>query len=92
MKKKGSYIANAKAFSKKILSVKLTAQEGKTANLDMTLFAGSSAKPESNEITASKTETTATFDLSSGDYKFFTLKNASLGAAYFSKIEITLAK
>ena len=92
MKKKGSYIANAKAFSKKILSVKLTAQEGKKANLDMTLFAGSSAKPESNEITASKTETTATFDLSSGDYKFFTLKNASLGAAYFSKIEITLAK
>lgn len=92
MKKKGSYIANAKAFSKKILSVKLTAQEGKKANLDMTLFAGSSAKPESNEITASKTETTATFDLSSGDYKFFTLKNASAGAAYFSKIEITLAK
>lgn len=92
MKKKGSYIANAKAFSKKILSVKLTAQEGKKANLDMTLFAGSSAKPESNEITASKTETTATFDLSSGDYKFFTLKNASAGVAYFSKIEITLAK
>lgn len=92
MKKKGSYIANAKAFSKKILSVKLTAQERKTANLDMTLFAGSSAKPESNEITASKTETTATFDLSSGDYKFFTLKNASAGVAYFSKIEITLAK
>lgn len=92
MKKGGSYIANAKAFSKKILSVKLTAQERKKANLDMTLFAGSSAKPESNEITASKTETTATFDLSSGDYKFFTLKNASLGAAYFSKIEITLAK
>ena len=92
MKKKGSYIANAKAFSKKILSVKLTAKEGKTANLDMTLFAGSSAKPESNEITASKTETTATFDLSSGDYKFFTLKNASAGVAYFSKIEITLAK
>lgn len=92
MKKGGSYIANAKAFSKKILSVKLTAQEGKKTNLDMTLFAGSSAKPESNEITASKTETTATFDLSSGDYKFFTLKNASLGAAYFSKIEITLAK
>ena len=92
MKKKGSYIANAKAFSKKILSVKLTAQEGKKANLDMTLFAGSSVKPESNEITASKTETTATFDLSSGDYKFFTLKNASAGVAYFSKIEITLAK
>ena len=92
MKKKGSYIANAKAFSKKILSVKLTVQEGKTANLDMTLFAGSSAKPESNEITASKTETTATFDLSSGDYKFFTLKNASAAVAYFSKIEITLAK
>lgn len=92
MKKGGSYIANAKAFSKKILTVKLTAQEGKKANLDMTLFAGSSAKPESNEITASKTETTATFDLSSGDYKFFTLKNASAGVAYFSKIEITLAK
>ena len=92
MKKGGSYIANAKAFSKKILSVKLTAREGKKANLDMTLFAGSSAKPESNEITASKTETTATFDLSSGDYKFFTLKNASAGVAYFSKIEITLAK
>lgn len=92
MKKGGSYIANANAFSKKILSVKLTAQDGKKANLDMTLFAGSSAKPESNEITASKTETTATFDLSSGDYKFFTLKNASAGVAYFSKIEITLAK
>lgn len=92
MKKNGSYIANVKAFSKKILSVKLTAQEGKNVNLDMTLFAGSSAKPESNEITASKTETTATFDLSSGDYKFFTLKNASAGVAYFSKIEITLAK
>lgn len=92
MKKGGSYIANANAFSKKILSVKLTAQDGKKANLDMTLFAGSSAKPESNAITASTTETTATFDLSSGDYKFFTLKNASLGAAYFSKIEITLAK
>lgn len=92
MKNNGSYIANVKAFSKKILSVKLTAQEGKNVNLDMTLFAGSSAKPESNEITASKTETTATFDLSSGDYKFFTLKNASAGVAYFSKIEITLAK
>lgn len=92
MKKAGSYIANVKAFSKKILSVKLTAQEGKSVNLDMTLFAGSSAKPESNEITATKTETTATFDLSAGDYKFFTLKNASAGAAYFSKIEIALAK
>ena len=92
MKKGGSYIANANAFSKKILSVKLTAQDGKKANLDMTLFAGSSAKPESNAITASTTETTATFDLSSGDYKFFTLKNASAGVAYFSKIEITLAK
>lgn len=92
MKKNGSYIANVKAFSKKILSVKLTAQDGKNVNLDMTLFAGSSAKPETNEISATKTENTATFDLSSGDYKFFTLKNASAGVAYFSKIEITLAK
>lgn len=92
MRKEGSYLANTTAFSKKIKTVKVTAVDGKKwYPTNLTLFAGSAAKAETAAITAVSDDTSNTYDLSAGDYKFFTLKNPSGYAVYMSKIEITLA-
>ena len=93
MKKEGSYIANTTAFGKKIKTIKVTVQDGKSwYPTNLTLLAGTSAKSETATIPAVSDETSSTYDLSAGDYTFFTLKNTSGYAVYLSKIEITLAK
>ena len=92
MKKGGSYIANKSAING-IVSIKVTGADGKTYNPDnISLYAGTSAKPEGDAITGTSDATSTTFDLSSGNYTYFTLKNASSFAVYLSKIEITCKK
>ncbi len=92
MKKGGSYIANKTAL-KKITKIKVTVADGKTYYPDnVSLYAGTSAKPEGTAVTGSSDDVSTTFDLSGGNYTFFTVKNASGHAVYFSKIEITCEK
>ncbi len=92
MKKGGSYIANKTAL-KKITKIKVTVADGKTYYPDnVSLYAGTSAKPEGTAVTGSSDDVSTTFDLSGGNYTFFTVKNASGYAVYFSKIEITCEK
>lgn len=92
MKKQGSYIANKSAF-KRITKIKVTTAEDKKYYPDnVSLYVGNSAKPEDTAITGTNDDVSTTFDLSSGNYTFFTIKNASKYAVYFSKIEITCEK
>ena len=92
MKKQGSYIANKSAF-KRITKIKVTTAEDKKYYPDnVSLYVGNSAKPEGTAITGTSDDVSTTFDLSSGNYTFFTIKNASKYAVYFSKIEITCEK
>lgn len=92
LKKGGSYIANKTAL-KRITKIKVTVTDGKTYYPDnVSLYAGTSAKPEGMAVTGSSDDVSTTFDLSGGNYTFFTIKNASNYAVYFSKIEITCEK
>ncbi len=92
MRKDGSYIANKSAL-KKITKIKVTVADGKTYYPDnVSLYVGTSAKPEGSAIKGTSDDVSTTFDLSDGDYTFFTIKNASTNAVYFSKIEITCEK
>ncbi len=92
MMKGGSYIANKSAL-KKITKIKVTVADGKTYYPDnVSLYVGTSAKPEGSAIKGTSDDVSTTFDLSDGDYTFFTIKNASTYAVYFSKIEITCEK
>ena len=92
MKKEGSYIANKSAL-KRITKIKVTVADGKTYYPDnVSLYVGNSAKPEGSAVTGTSDDVSTTFDLSSGNYTFFTIKNASGYAVYFSKIEITCEK
>ncbi len=92
LKKGGSYVANKTAL-KKITKIKVTCTEGKTYYpSNVSLYAGTSAKPEGTAVTGSSDDVSTTFDLSGGNYTFFTIKNASGYAVYFSKIEITCEK
>jgi hypothetical protein len=89
LKKGGAYIANKTAL-KKIKTIKVTCTDGKTYYPDnVSLYAGSAAKPEGAALTGTSDESSTTFDLSSGNYTYFTIKNASNYAVNFSKIEIT---
>ena len=89
LKKGGAYIANKTAL-KKIKTIKVTCPDGKKYYPDnVSLYAGSAAKPEGTAITGTSDDNSTTFDLSSGNYTFFTIKNASSYAVNFSKIEIT---
>ncbi len=91
-KKGGSYIANKTAV-KKIKTIKVTCTEGKKYFPEnVSLYAGSEAKPEGTAITGTSDDTSTTFDLSSGNYTYFTIKNASNFAVYLGKIEIFCEK
>ena len=86
-----SFFANRSSFGK-IVSVKVTCQEGKDwypNNLKM--YAGSAELPAETEITGTSDSEakTGTYDFSSGDYQYFTLKNTSKYAVYLQEIEIT---
>ncbi len=92
MKKEGSYIANKSAF-KRITKIKVTGVDGRKYYPDnVSLYVGNSAKPEGSVVVGSSDDVSTTFDLSSGNYTFFTIKNASTYAVYFSKIEVTCEK
>ena len=89
LKSGGSYIANKSAL-KKITKIKVTCSDGKTYYPgNVSLYVGTSAKPEGSAVEGADDDVSTTFDLSGGDYTFFTIKNASGYAVYFSKIEIT---
>ena len=86
-----SFFANRSSFGK-ILSVKVTCQEGKDwypTNLKM--YAGTAELPDATEIegTSDAEAKTGTYDLSAGNYQYFTLKNTSKYAVYLQEIEIT---
>lgn len=92
LKKGGSYIANKSAM-KKILSIKVTCNPEKKYYPDnVSLYVGTSAKPEGSKVTGVSDETSTTFDLSKQNCTFFNIKNESNYAVYFSKIEITCEK
>ena len=87
-----SYVANKTAL-KKIKTIKITCTEGKTYYPTNTvLYAGTSEKPSTDAITGTSDDTSTTFDLSGGNYTYFTLKNTSNYGVYFGKIEITCEK
>lgn len=88
----GGTLANITG-TKKIKSIKVTCASGKTwYSTNLTLYAGAEARPAETVITATSDENSSTYDLSGGDYKFFTLKNTSQYAVYLDKIEITYAE
>ena len=89
MANENSYIANKTAL-RKISSIKVTCTSGKKYYPTNTvLYAGTSEKPMDNAITGTSDSTSTTFDLSGGNYTYFTIANTSTYGVYFSKIEIT---
>ena len=92
LRKGGSYIANKSAM-KKILSIKVTCNADKKYYPDnVSLYVGTSAKPEGSKVAGVSDETSTTFDLSKESCTFFKISNDSGFAVYFSKIEITCEK
>ena len=86
------YITNV-VGTKKIKTIKITCATGKTwYPSNLVLYAGAAANPSETVIKPTSDETTSTYDLSGGDYKFFTLKNPSDYTVYLDKIEITYAQ
>jgi uncharacterized Zn-binding protein involved in type VI secretion len=86
------YITNV-VGTKKIKTIKVTCASGKTwYPNNLVLYAGAAANPGETVIAATSDETSSTYDLSGGDYKFFTLKNPSDYTVYLDKIEITYAE
>ncbi len=77
MKKNGSYIAN-KASLTKIDSIIIN---GVTT---LTVYGGTSAKPETTTITRSNNK----YDFSGGNYSYFKIKNGTSGALYPTNIKI----
>ncbi len=88
-KRGGGYLANKTAL-KKIKTIKVTVTDGKTYYPDnLKLYAGTAEKPEGTALTGTSDATSTTFDLSGGDYTYFTITNPSNYAVYLGKIEIT---
>lgn len=97
---KQGFIFNATAFSSDIKTITLTLKVATTSTYDPAydLYAGTSAHPTNNPITATSAKTTdggfnvytQTFDLSTGSYKYFTISNDKVGAIYLDKAVITL--
>ena len=77
MKKSGSYIANKESLTK-IDSIIIN---GVTT---LTVFGGTSVKPETTTITRSNNK----YDFSGGNYSYFKIKNATSGALYPTNIKI----
>lgn len=87
--KKGvnAYITTVSSFEKNIKTIKVTVLEGKSwypENLELTA--------DSAVITPATDATSATYDLSGGEYKNFTLKNTSSYTVNLGSIEITFAE
>lgn len=89
--KVSSYIANKETLGKKIISVEVVGNSEKKWFPDnVKLYAGTTAKPETGEITpvSDKDNKKLTYDLSGKTYTFFSLKNVSDFAVYFDSVTI----
>lgn len=100
-KSKQGFLFNADAFSKDIKNVMVVMSVKKTSSYapNYSFYVGDSAHPTTTSTNAKPTVKegegeykyyTYTFDLSSGNYKYFTLANDKVGAAYLMKIIVTL--
>jgi len=97
---KQGFLFNSTAYGSDIKTVTLTLKVVSTSTYtpSYSLYAGTAAHPTSNAITVSSTNTTdgsfkvytETYDLSGGNYKYFTLSNDKVGAIYIDKIVVTL--
>ena len=89
--KVSSYIANKETLGKKIISVEVVGNSEKKWYPDnVKLYAGTTAKPETGEITpvSDKDNKKLTYDLSGKTYTFFSLKNVSDFTVYFDSVTI----
>lgn len=89
--KTASYLGNKEALGKKIVSIVVVGHSSKAWYPDnLTLCAGTSAKPDANVITpvSDKDAKTLTYDLSASSYTFFNLKNASDFAVYLESVTV----
>lgn len=89
--KVSSYIANKETLGKKIISVEVVGNSEKPWYPDnVKLYAGTTAKPETGEITpvSDKDNKKLTYDLSGKTYTFFSLKNVSNYTVYFDSVTI----
>lgn len=99
-KSKQGFIFNADAFSKDIKSVVVVMSVKKPVKFapNYSFYVGDSAHPTSTSLEAAPSTNTEgdyehytyTYDLSSGSYKYFTIANDKVGAAYIMKIIVTL--
>lgn len=98
---KQGFIFNSTAFSSDIKSVtlKLSTKSSSTYAPSYSFYVGGSAHPVSTKIEKSSTSNvvegeykvyTEVFDLSNGNYKYFTICNDLVGALYIDQIIITL--
>ena len=86
MYKGQGYVANKSSLGK-ITKIVVT-YDASDANKNCTLYVGSSERPSTTTVSASKSGNVHTYDCSAGDYSFFKLKNGS-GAGYVTSIEVT---
>lgn len=100
-KSKQGFLFNADPFSKAIKNVVvvMSVKKSSTYAPNYSFYVGDSAHPTTTSINAKPTVKegegeykyyTYTFDLSSGNYKYFTVANDKVGAAYIMKIIVTL--
>lgn len=94
MKKSGSGVIQGRASTMRLYNI---TSLGKIKNIVITfetskdtytVYAGNASKAETTAITPQKSGAVHTFDFSSGNYDFFTIKNGS-SAVYITSIEIT---
>lgn len=86
MYKNQGYVANKSSLGK-ITKIVVT-YDASDSNQNCTLYVGTSERPSTTTITASKNGNVHTYDCSTGSYSFFKLKNGS-GAGYVTTIEVT---
>ena len=86
-KKEIGYIANTEALGSKITEIVISRTSGKFYADNYVLTAGTAENPET-VITGTSTDTSTTFDLSSGNYTFIKLANTSGYAGYLDSIVI----
>lgn len=97
---KQGFLFNKTAFSKSIKSITLVLSVASSSSYTpgFNLYAGTAAHPKGTAISATPEtaiagnykEYTYVFDLSSGDYKYFTLANDKVGAIYVKSMKVTL--
>lgn len=94
---KQGFLTNVTPFKPiKTITVTLRVVNSSTYDPNFSLYAGTSTHPTANAITGSMDKTegesfrtyTFTFDLSAGDYSFFTIANDKAGALYIDNINV----